>query len=245
MIELLLVLLLAHVMADFLLQPDDWVRCRQQRHWRSPALYKHSALHGSLTVIALIPFVPWPWALLAGLALMFGHGLIDWAKSYSQPGLTSLLWDQAAHLATIALAWLWLSEWPLQRLGMWMSKYGDNALLLLLAYALCTKPASVLISTLLQRWPIAGNRNQQSSLIAAGATIGYLERGLILTFVLLDQFAGVGFLLAAKSVFRFGDLSKSNDRTLTEYVMLGSLSSVAFAMAVGITCTALMAQLNG
>ena len=50
----------------------------------------------------------------------------------------------------------------------------------------------------------------------------------------LDQFAGVGFLLAAKSVFRFGDLSASKDKKLTEYVMLGTLLSVSVTLFVGL-----------
>lgn len=35
----------------------------------------------------------------------------------------------------------------------------------------------------------------------------------------------VGFLLAAKSVFRFGDLRDDQDRKRTEYVLIGTLLS--------------------
>ena len=36
---------------------------------------------------------------------------------------------------------------------------------------------------------------------------------------------GIGFLLAAKSVFRFGELTKPSEVKITEYVMIGTLSS--------------------
>jgi len=51
--------------------------------------------------------------------------------------------------------------------------------------------------------------------------------------ILLGQFAGVGFLLAAKSVFRFGDMRRQSDRKLTEYIMLGTLFSFSFGIAIG------------
>ena len=78
---------------------------------------------------------------------------------------------------------------------------------------------------------------------AAGQNIGYLERVLVLTFILLNQFAAIGFLLAAKSVFRFGDLRQSEDKKLTEYVMLGTLTSFALTIAVGLLVSSLATQL--
>ncbi|MFO7902720.1 MAG: hypothetical protein R6U98_08675, partial [Pirellulaceae bacterium] len=41
-------------------------------------------------------------------------------------------------------------------------------------------------------------------LFRAGLWIGRLERVLILTFFLLQRFEAIGFLIAAKSIFRFG-----------------------------------------
>jgi len=63
--------------------------------------------------------------------------------------------------------------------------------------------------------------------------IGYLERVLILTFTLVGSYAAVGFVLAAKSIFRFGELNKSNDRSMTEYVLIGSLVSVVITTLTG------------
>jgi hypothetical protein len=39
--------------------------------------------------------------------------------------------------------------------------------------------------------------------------------------------------MAAKSIFRFGDLTKSNDRKLTEYVLIGTLTSFGTAIGTG------------
>ena len=67
-----------------------------------------------------------------------------------------------------------------------------------------------------------------------GATIGILERLLIVTFVLANATAAIGFVIAAKTLARFKQL---DDRDFAEYYLLGTLASVAVALG-----TALLAQ---
>lgn len=64
--------------------------------------------------------------------------------------------------------------------------------------------------------------------------IGIIERLLVLIFVLIDAVEAIGFLLAAKSVFRFGDLRDGTDRKRTEYVLIGTLLSFAVAFVVSL-----------
>ena len=56
----------------------------------------------------------------------------------------------------------------------------------------------------------------------------------VFIFVITNHWEAIGFLLAAKSVFRFGDLSSSKDRKLTEYILIGTLLSFGIAIATGI-----------
>ncbi len=63
-----------------------------------------------------------------------------------------------------------------------------------------------------------------------GRLIGILERIFVFFFVLLGQFAAIGFILAAKGVARFQDFKS---RTFAEYVLIGTLLSTLFAMGVG------------
>ena len=67
----------------------------------------------------------------------------------------------------------------------------------------------------------------------AGKWIGYLERVLILTFIFTDNIDGIGFLLAAKSIFRFGELNRTKDIKVTEYVLIGTFVSFTIAIIVG------------
>jgi hypothetical protein len=64
----------------------------------------------------------------------------------------------------------------------------------------------------------------------AGKLIGIIERFLVLTFILLNQFGAVGFLIAAKSILRF----KPDETLKTEYVLIGTMLSFGIAIATGV-----------
>lgn len=104
------------------------------------------------------------------------------------------------------------------------------------------KPASFLIKTIISKWPptfaatetAGGTPATTMSLENAGELIGIPERMPIVLFILLDKWEGVGFLLAAKSAFRFGDLKEARDMKLTEYVPIGTLLSSGTAIVTGV-----------
>ncbi|MBV7315246.1 hypothetical protein [Shewanella sp. NIFS-20-20] len=117
------------------------------------------------------------------------------------------------------------------------SLLSSQLLLIIGGYLLVLAPAGIVVGLVLDKWDGVFQQSHQS-LANAGKSIGILERLLILTFILIGQWSGVGFLLAAKSIFRFGDLRQSKDRKMTEYVMLGSLTSFATAIFIGIAVNA-------
>ena len=66
----------------------------------------------------------------------------------------------------------------------------------------------------------------------SGELIGWLERGLMLLFVVMSQYEAIGFLIAAKSILRFNEASSGSEKS--EYVLTGTLLSLATALALGI-----------
>jgi hypothetical protein len=86
------------------------------------------------------------------------------------------------------------------------------------------------MNVMLEPWSIKTTDGEQNSLANAGKYIGILERLFVFVFILTNHWEGVGFLIAAKSVFRFGDLKKSKDRKLTEYILIGTLLSFGLAI---------------
>jgi hypothetical protein len=71
-----------------------------------------------------------------------------------------------------------------------------------------------------------------------GATIGVLERLLIVTFVLAGAEVAIGLVVAAKTIARFRLL---DDRDFAEYYLLGTLGSVTVAILTGLVAKAALA----
>ena len=65
-----------------------------------------------------------------------------------------------------------------------------------------------------------------------GMWIGRLERFLIFLLIFMNAPAGIGFLVAAKSILRFSETKE--DQRVAEYVLIGTLLSFALAMAASI-----------
>jgi hypothetical protein len=73
--------------------------------------------------------------------------------------------------------------------------------------------------------------------VSRGRTIGVLERALVLTLVLLGQYAALGLVIAAKALARFKALE---DREFAEYFLIGTLTSLLLALLGGIAIRSLM-----
>lgn len=231
-------LVLGHLLADFYWQPMSWVHDRNNRHFRASKLYLHVLTHGvtSLAVLTLWEYT-YGWqefsrVLLAAGAIMLSHYVIDLAKSYSNKGVVPFLLDQLAHLVVIVMLSVWLSDKNEFYSLAWQKLIALDTLFVIAAYILVLNPSSVFIRMMLEKINI--QINNEGSIPAAGHFIGLLERVLMLSFILLGEYGGVGFLLAAKSIFRFGDLKESSEKQLTEYVMLGTLLSVTVTLFIGV-----------
>ncbi|KPZ60029.1 hypothetical protein AN391_00430 [Pseudoalteromonas sp. P1-13-1a] len=241
---LLVALIIGHLVSDFFLQPMSWVNDRNTHHFKAKKLYLHVLVHGVVSAIILAFWeYSYGWqqlstVLLSTAAIMLSHYLIDITKSYSNKGVVPFLLDQIAHIAVIIALCIYITD--NQSLIAYASALATDpkVLWVVCGYLIILSPSAVFIRMMLER--LTANFSSEGSLPLAGQSIGMLERVLMLSFILLDQFAGLGFLLAAKSVFRFGDLSASKDKKLTEYVMLGTLLSVSVTLFVGLAVNSLI-----
>ena len=223
-------LLLAHFIGDFVLQPKSWVAEKEKHKIRSIKLYAHILLQGILIVVVFWDGSFW----LLALMLMVVHALIDLLKLYFQKESNKSIWflgDQLLHLISILIFWFWWFSPPftfIQGLEDKMVWIYITALLFL------TLVSGVMIQVFMAEWSAALQDGNEASLNNAGKYIGILERLFVFTFVVTGNWEAIGFLLAAKSVFRFGDLKESKDRKLTEYILIGTLLSFGIAIATGI-----------
>jgi hypothetical protein len=216
--ETLTALLFAHALADFVFQ-TNWMVANKRS-------LQGLAAHGAIvlaTAIAATGALDWGLLWLAAL-----HIAIDAIKAHSRRGLAPFLIDQAAHLATLAALAFWQPD--LWATGLWADFTQLPALMLILAGAiLATRAGGFAVGFLMD--PFAAKlpiEMSAESLPGAGRVIGHLERGLIFVLILLGQPQGVGLLIAAKSILRFGAVR--DDRALSEYVIIGTLASFAWAL---------------
>ena len=137
--------------------------------------------------------------------------------------------DQIAHFSVIAGLVYWYEPYQID-IGI---LYSYESLLLVLSLLSLTYVSSVFMKMIMSRWKMEED-NSKDSLENAGRYIGILERLFGFGFILIGQWQGIGLLIAAKSVFRFGDLSRAKDRKLTEYILIGTLLSFGLAIIIGI-----------
>ncbi len=217
----------AHLLTDFVLQPNSWVKGRMERHWRSWHLYLHSAL----TALVAWLFTGFEhWQVL--VVILVSHCLIDLWKSYRPAKLIYFFADQFLHTAVILLLGLMIFPEQMPEPAVVISLLNNkNAWVCAIAIIFLSYPSGIMIGMLTTRWR-EQIQPQENSLANAGKWIGILERLIIFVLVVFDQYAAIGLLTAAKSILRFSDTKDAPQRT--EYVLIGTLISISTAIVVGL-----------
>jgi hypothetical protein len=273
-------LVLAHLLADFVLQTDG---IATRKFGPGPEAWRALGVHGAVVAAVHLPIalafgIP---SLAFGLVTVVAHVVIDRTKvvltrrvePVSPPGVTpsaedaaegpafDRAWsgvpgglfalDQAAHLVVLAAGWLVFlagaTPVGLVRDGVDALLRGTDRVLfhdaVLTAVVLTSllivnvRAGSLFVATLV-RPPQGRDAAGRPPSARVGAVIGVLERLLICTLVLAGAVASIGLVIAAKTLARFKQL---DDREFAEYYLLGTLASVAVAVASSLVAQAALA----
>jgi hypothetical protein len=234
---LLAALISAHFLADFVLQG----RKTAENKSNILVLLKHALFISAASYVLSGIWAFW----ILPLAIFFGHAILDFIKSrIKSPLLAVFIVDQAAHIVFLTAFSIWAAD--RYRLNLyWTSLLGDawTRLLIILAGAIAAiQVGSILIGfavdPLLKEigqsdGPIDSGHGQPSrGLKKGGKLIGQLERAIIFLLVLAGHPEGVGFLIAAKSVFRFGEIKEVKQRLEAEYIIIGTLMSFGYGLFI-------------
>lgn len=227
--EIIIKLLIVHFLGDFILQTDKFNKKKEKHKLRSYHLYIHCLIHGLITWLLLWQLHYW----YIGLLIFITHLLIDTGKLYLSTKKNQrwlFVIDQLLHILMILI--LATTTTTINFI------VNDAVLALLWPLLLCiiflTSPVAIMLKVFFTRWKLTEDDTGIYGLKNAGRWIGMIERLLIFLFIITDNFSAVGLLLTAKSVFRFGDLSKAKNMKLTEYVLIGTLLSFGIAILVGL-----------
>jgi len=228
---LFLKLLLAHFIGDFVLQPKKWVQKRQEH---IGYLLLHIALHTALLIIFFLPELSDQWQVI--LFISCAHLLIDSGKIYFEKKNTRrafllFMADQTLHILSLIVVVLYKYGLPID----WETLLSAKSLLYVLTFVLIVFVSPIALRVFFSKWTSETDvvTKPKNSLVDAGMLIGIMERLLIVLFIHVGFLSGIGFLLGAKSIFRFGDLTNAKDTKFTEYILVGTLASFVIGIAIG------------
>tara|TARA_R110000868_G_scaffold66877_2_gene198825 strand:- start:7903 stop:8601 length:699 start_codon:yes stop_codon:yes gene_type:complete len=221
-------LLLAHLLGDFLFQPNKWVVHKEVNKVASKYLYLHILIHFGITMLLLWDLKLWRWGVIIALS----HYFIDlskiYANSYYKNKSIPFFIDQALHLVV-----LYCCAFSSDLLGNTIGLLKEINWPLVTAIVFVSYPSSIIMAKLLEGMSDRIELDHKS-LPNAGKYIGIIERLFVLVFIILGRWEAIGLLITAKSVFRFNDLKESNSRKLTEYILIGTLLSFGLAIIAGL-----------
>lgn len=212
-------LLAGHFIADFWLQPDSWVRGKKELGLKSSGFWIHVAIASVLPVLFTFRLNLWWFAPV----IFVSHAIIDFFKTKLKDNIAAFVADQLLHVAVLAILAAIEATGGMQPCT---AKYW----IYITGFVIITRPVGIFTGKFLEM-AIPGKNNQGK--VDVSAWIGILERALIYIFILSNQFSAIGFLIAAKSVFRFNDTREEGNKK-AEYFLLGTLISFAFAIAAGL-----------
>jgi Protein of unknown function (DUF3307) len=233
---------LGHLAADFVFQTHRLVDAKMRG--RPSAYFLHGLTHYLSAILLVGFFVPGSIIALRThlvvAALALAHLLIDFAKvqltgkGVIRDGARTYVADQLVHLLTVVLAAWLLSPGmsfralaaPLQAWRSLGSKFLAVPVIYLVVifgggYLIRFMTRSLAESAKDEELDKAGEQLQN-----AGLYIGWLERFLILTALLLRSPAAVGLILTAKAITRYPEFKSAR---FAEYVLIGTLLSVSLA----------------
>lgn len=242
--QTLLAVLLAHLCADFPLQTDSMVRAKTKG---AQGFLAHGAIHFVTVNAALVLFthnVMWSLytqSLLVAYVVL--HMALDYLKQAflrvrQAPDSTGpFVVDQVLHLLmVVAVTWALtrVSLAELSAAAFWTERVKRNVLLLAVTYVAVVFAGGYLVRSLtrsLTEEMTAPQGEDREALRNAGLYIGWLERFLVLSALLVQSPSMIGLILTGKSIARLSELKGPQ---FAEYFLIGTLLSISLALSGGV-----------
>ncbi len=242
-----LALFLAHLVGDFLLQPKWLVKNKNRRLW---PLLCHGFVHYLAAWACLLIFTATVFqsvyyqAVVSGYVLV--HLLTDKLKSLliaHKPlcdNWRTFLSDQLIHLAVLAAAACLLTRSSPVTLFQGFHPLPSTQVHILevaIVYVGVIFGGGYLIRYLTKGFATKSSAEDSPQLENAGLYVGWIERFLLITAILMQSPALAGLILTGKAIARFPEFKEAR---FAEYFLIGTLLSVSLAVLGGMILSVLL-----
>ena len=227
MAETFTAILTAQLLGDFIFQ----TRWMVKHKGHVGVLLLHVAI---MTIASGLLMGAFHWPIL--LAIFLAHLSMDAINVYRmKDSLVPFLIDQFVHLAVlVGLAGLFpdaaTGGWWAIGLKVGLSDWYFASLCFLSGLILVVPAGGILIGKAINPLMDEIGGDDIAGLRKGGQYIGWLERSLAMLLLLINQPAGIGFLITAKSILRFGEIKDASQRKVAEYIIIGTFLSFGWAL---------------
>lgn len=230
MVETFVALLAGHLIGDFVIQTNSMATQKE----RLGILFLHATLVTGMTLFVVgelhVPIL---------LVVFTSHVVIDSVKTRLMPDtFVTFIADQATHAVVLFGAALAFHDALTN--GVWMTLLSTTsqhqhliALTGVSGFLLCVPFGGVLIEKLIL--PLYRELDAEvGGLPRGGQYIGWLERSIVFLLLFINLPNGIGFLIAAKSILRFGEVRDPSTRKTAEYIIIGTFLSFGWALLISV-----------
>jgi len=222
---------LAHLLTDFIFQPNFIAKNKQKLKF----LLVHILIFFLLASLLLIPNISFRVILLLFL-LSIIHGIVDFIKEaiqikFHEKAAILFIVDQLLHIISIGIFVEIMQEGHFENWGSFIDSIWNNPKVFIISsfVVLIVFGGGYLTGLICNRFiKDLLEKGGKPGLEKAGRYIGIFERSLIIVAVLIGRYEFIGFLIAAKSIARYPEISK--ELAFAEYFLVGTLTSVSIAI---------------
>jgi len=249
--NLFLILIIGHLLADFVLQTDNIVNGKKEL--KGIYFFLHWVHLFIVLVIGMHLFFNFKMVLILSSIISIIHVFLDFVKeiivilykrrfSCKEEALNIVTFfiDQFVHIIVLITTWRVLTNMFSVTISQQCLKIynylfpcglleiiNTKTLTTIIVYLTVTFGGAIVVRLVIDQ--ICGNLSKDQKRV--GKYIGIFERALILTIIIYNgAIESVAFVLAAKSIARYKDL---DNKEFSEYFLLGTLLSTLVAVAGG------------
>jgi hypothetical protein len=235
-------LLIAHIIGDFFLQTDRMAE--KKKH-----LIRYLFIHGAVyTIPFLVLFLienVLPIVIWGVIGIFITHVVLDFLKTRVFEKNEKSLWkpflifvtDQFMHIAVLIVFFFIFGMYLNIDILNWSKSLGNvtslQTAIFILGILFLTKPSAIINRMVLNVFDFkkesTGLEQNDIKILRAGYVIGVLERLVLYVLFIWNQFAVMGFVLAAKSIARYKQMDQEG---FAERYLIGTLLSTLEAIIV-------------